>query len=107
MIAAWWMRYRGILTAIPWMAIGGALTVLVGRIFLIDEIRGQDMRHSARIDTVAVRVASIDSTFSGRLRNIEAGLSILVKGECMRRTRFEQQRDELGCPEHLYRGAPQ
>lgn len=100
----------------PWLW-KGALLVLLGagvgsgiyRYSLLGPVESMAAEHPARMAQIEVEAsltnARVDSLAS-RLRQVESNTSVLVRAECLRLTRADQQWLGMQCPPDLYRGAP-
>lgn len=92
-----------------YLAVGAGLGTAVYRYSLLGPVESMAAEHPARMAQIeveaAVTNARVDSLAS-RLRQVESNTSVLVRAECLRLTRADQQWLGMQCPPDLYRGAP-
>ncbi len=95
----------------------GALLVLLGagggtaiyRYSLLGPVESMAAEHPARMAQIEVEAAVMDArvdSLASRLRQVESNTGVLVRAECLRLTRADQQWLGMQCPPDLYRGAP-
>jgi len=99
------LTWKLALTAVLASGVG----VSVYRYSLLGPVESMAAEHPARMTQIEVAAditdARVDSLAS-RLRQVESNTSVLVRAECLRLTRADQQWLGMACPPDLYRGAP-
>lgn len=112
---AWFMRYRGLLTGLPWTAVGTFLGIFFMRFTALAHsdanraaIEALNTVHLQLMDSIGTKMARQDTEHMAVVRPIQSEVAGLMRDLCDRKTRAEQARLQIRtvCPADLYRGAP-
>jgi hypothetical protein len=95
-------------------AAGGALlSLLLMRTLALAQIAAQDVSHSARMTKIEVEAMVSDTvqnraldSLRSRMGTVEVNTGTLIRAECLRTSKADQQLLQMACPSDLYRGVP-
>lgn len=87
--------------------IGAGLALLVMRLIVLDKVLAQDAEHKGRMARIEANAEILSRTVESNtqtLGKLTGDAGTLIRAECLRLSKADQELLQMACPPNLYRG---